>query len=93
MKYTKEFKEKVLNTLGYSDELKKALDENQESVGRVLSDSLNSIKELYDEWLTLKKNNNVVEYSELSEGEKRFYDSYWNNDQDFHSEIQSDLHR
>ena len=39
MQYPEEFKQKVLSTLGNSEELKKRLDEGQEIVGRILDDS------------------------------------------------------
>ena len=39
MRYPEEFKSKVLSTLGYSEEMKKRLDEGQEIVGRFLDDS------------------------------------------------------
>lgn len=39
MQYSKEFKQKVLSTLGDSEEMRKRLDEGQEIVGRYLEDS------------------------------------------------------
>ena len=39
MKYSEEFKQKVLSTLGDSEEMRKRLDEGQEIVGRILDDS------------------------------------------------------
>lgn len=39
MNYSEEFKQKVLSTLGDSEEMKKRLDEGQEIVGRYLYDS------------------------------------------------------
>ena len=122
MQYPESFKDRVLNTIGYSEELKKSLDEGQDSIGEMLNDFANRgfsaeevysaveannlsllykraeaqivSKKLYQEWLMMqnKENQNSdsdrVNYSQLSDEEKRFYDSYWNNDQDFHSEIQ-----
>lgn len=42
MQYSEEFKQKVLATLGDSEEMRKRLDEGQEIVGRYLDDSRNS---------------------------------------------------
>lgn len=39
MQYSEEFKQKVLSTLGDSEEMRKRLDEGQEIVGRYLDDS------------------------------------------------------
>ena len=39
MQYSEEFKQKVLSTLGDSEEMRKRLDEAQEIVGRYLDDS------------------------------------------------------
>lgn len=39
MQYSEEFKQKVLATLGDSEEMRKRLDEGQEIVGRYLDDS------------------------------------------------------
>ena len=39
MQYSEEFKQKVLSTLGDSEEMRKRLDEGQEIVGRYLEDS------------------------------------------------------
>lgn len=39
MQYSEEFKQKVLSTLGDDEEMRKSLDEGQEFVGRILSDS------------------------------------------------------
>jgi len=39
MQYSEEFKQKVLSTLGNSEEMKKRLDEGQDIVGRILDDS------------------------------------------------------
>ena len=39
MQYSKEFKQKVLSTLGDNEEMRKRLDEGQEIVGRYLDDS------------------------------------------------------
>lgn len=39
MQYPEEFKQKVLETIGDSDELRKRLDEGQEIIGRYLDDS------------------------------------------------------
>ena len=39
MQYSDEFKQKVLSTLGDSEEMRKRLDEGQEIVGRYLDDS------------------------------------------------------
>lgn len=39
MQYSEEFKQKVLSTIGDSEEMRKRLDEGQEIVGRYLDDS------------------------------------------------------
>ena len=39
MQYSEEFKQKVLSTLGDSEEMRKILDEGQEIVGRYLDES------------------------------------------------------
>ena len=39
MQYSEEFKQKVLSTLGDSEEMRKRLDEGQEIIGRYLDDS------------------------------------------------------
>ena len=39
MQYSEEFKQKVLSTLGDSEEMRRKLDEGQEIVGRYLDDS------------------------------------------------------
>ena len=39
MQYTEEFKQKVSNTLGDSEEMRKRLDEGQTVIGRYLDDS------------------------------------------------------
>ena len=39
MQYSEEFKQKVLNILGDSEEMRKRLDEGQEIIGRYLDDS------------------------------------------------------
>lgn len=39
MQYSEEFKQKVLSTLGDSEEMRRRLDEGQEIVGRYLDDS------------------------------------------------------
>ena len=39
MQYSEEFKQKILSTLGDSEEIRKRLDEGQEIIGRYLDDS------------------------------------------------------